>query len=220
MVNPGHIPLKRNMPIVFTEFGLYVDKHGDPSHIGTVEWEGRAERVAWHPPYILLFGSRFVEIRHVKTGRLVQIIPGNDMQCVWDDRSTNHSRADSEGSRDEIISQEPRVHGVMNMEAPQHDRRGVITQRVFELVPSFPLPLHGPLAPPSHASYLNHDVKCDSCSQVWFSLASSSVCVRKLITIMSKMIIGTRYQCGNCPSIPHPYNLVCGFMPSSKSAPP
>jgi len=52
------------------------------------------------------------------------------------------------------------------------------------------------------------------------SLASSPVCARKLITIMSKMIIGTRYQCGNCPSIPHPYNLVCGFMPSSKAVLP
>jgi len=33
---------------------------------------------------------------------------------------------------------------------------------------------------------LNHGLRCDSCSQ---------------------MIIGTRYQCGNCPSIPHSYNL-------------
>ena len=44
----------------FTEFGLYVDRHGDPSRsTGTVEWEGTAEKVAWHPPYILLFDSRF-----------------------------------------------------------------------------------------------------------------------------------------------------------------
>lgn len=33
---------------------------------------------------------------------------------------------------------------------------------------------------------LSHGVRCGSCSQ---------------------MIVGTRYQCGNCPSIPHPYNL-------------
>ncbi|KAF9646326.1 hypothetical protein BDM02DRAFT_3188932 [Thelephora ganbajun] len=35
----------------YDEFGLYVDKHGDPSRrIGTVEWEETAERVSWNPP--------------------------------------------------------------------------------------------------------------------------------------------------------------------------
>ncbi|KAH9957979.1 CNH domain-containing protein [Lactifluus volemus] len=41
------------------EFGLYVNRHGDPSRTkGTIEWEGTAEHVAWHPPYILIFDSR------------------------------------------------------------------------------------------------------------------------------------------------------------------
>ncbi|KAF9647677.1 hypothetical protein BDM02DRAFT_3097703, partial [Thelephora ganbajun] len=54
-----------------------------------VEWEGTAEWVAWNPPYILI-DSRFIGIRHVETGHLVQIISGKDMQCIWDgrDRST------------------------------------------------------------------------------------------------------------------------------------
>lgn len=139
-----------------TEFGLYVDKHGDPSRrMGTVEWEGTAERVAWHPPYILLFDSRFIEIRHVETGRLVQIISGNDMRCIWDGRGTNHSQAISDGAYDEIVSQEPRVHGVMNMETPQPGKRGVTTQHVFELIPTVPLFLPGSLASPSHVSYFN-----------------------------------------------------------------
>src|SRR5258708_37068695 len=64
---------------VITEFGMYVDRHGDPSRaVITVEWEGTAEKVAYHPPYVLLFDPRFIEIRHVETGRLAQIIPGND----------------------------------------------------------------------------------------------------------------------------------------------
>ena len=146
----------QNELIAFTEFGLYVDKHGDPSRrIGTIEWEGTAERVAWHPPYILLFDSRFIEIRHVETGRLVQIISGHEMRCIWDGRGTNHSQAVSEGSWDEIVSQEPRVHGVMNMETTQPGRRGVTTQHVFELIPTVPLFLPGSLASPSHASYFN-----------------------------------------------------------------
>jgi len=142
--------------LCYDEFGLYVDKHGDPSRrMGTVEWEGTAERVAWHPPYILLFDSRFIEIRHVETGRLVQIISGNEMRCIWDGRGTNHSQAISEGSWDEVVSQEPRVHAVMNMDSPQPGRRGATAQHVFELIPTVPLYLPGSLASPSHASYFN-----------------------------------------------------------------
>ncbi|KAF9650024.1 hypothetical protein BDM02DRAFT_3112857, partial [Thelephora ganbajun] len=86
----------------YDEFGLYVDKHGDPSRsIGTVE------RVAWHPPYTL-FGSRFIEIRRVETGRLVQITSRKGMRCIWEGQGTNHPQAVSE-SWDEIVSEEPRV---------------------------------------------------------------------------------------------------------------
>ncbi|KAF9647691.1 hypothetical protein BDM02DRAFT_3097717, partial [Thelephora ganbajun] len=54
---------------------------------------------------IFLFGSRFVEIRHIKTGRLAQITSGNDMRRIWDERGTNHSQAISKGCWDEIVSQ-------------------------------------------------------------------------------------------------------------------
>ena len=139
-----------------TEFGLYVDKHGDPSRrMGTIEWEGTAERVAWHAPYILLFDSRFIEIRHVETGRLVQIISGNHMRCIWDGRGTNCPQAVSEGPWDEVVSQEPRVHGVMSMEAPQTGRKGATTQHVFELIPAAPSLLPGSLASPSHFNQSN-----------------------------------------------------------------
>ena len=140
--------LKRNGLTSFTEFGLYVDKFGDLSRsISTVEWEGKAERVACHPPYILLFDTRFIEIRHVETGHLVQIISGNDIQCIWDGRGTNHSQTVSESSSDGVISQESRIHGVMNMvvEAPQPGNRGVMARHVFELVPTVPLFLPGSL---------------------------------------------------------------------------
>ena len=135
-----------------TEFGLYVDKHGDPSRpMCIVEWEGMAERVACHPPYILLFDNRFIEIRHVATGRLVQVIPGNDAQCTWDGRGTNYSQVVSEGS-DEVVSGEPRIHGVMNMEASQPGMRGMTIQHVFELIPTILPSSFGSLASPLHAS--------------------------------------------------------------------
>jgi len=156
MVRFGCRALERDELTASTEFGIYVDKHGEPSRrIGTIEWEGTAERVAWHAPYILLFDSRFIEIRHVETGRLVQIISGNDMRCIWDGRGTNNPQATSEGAMDEVVSQEPRVHGVMNMEVVQPGRRPATTQHVFELIPTVPLFLPGSLASPSHASYFN-----------------------------------------------------------------
>ena len=118
-----------NELIAFTEFGLYVDEYGDLSRgIEAVELEGTAERIALHPPYIL-FDSRFIEIRHVEIGCLVQIISGDDIRCAWNDRGTNHSYVISGGSSD--VSQEPRVHGVMNMEVSRLGKGGVTTQHVL-----------------------------------------------------------------------------------------
>ena len=103
--------------------------------MGTVEWEGKAARVAWHLSYILLFNPRFIEVRHTLTGRLVQVIFGNNIRCICDGRGANQFQPIHKGSSDEVLSQLPRVHGVMNMEAPQPDGRGaVMVEHVFELV--------------------------------------------------------------------------------------
>lgn len=143
------------------EFGLYVDRHGDPSRTaGTIEWEGTAERVAWHPPYILLFDSRFIEIRHIDTGRLVQIIPGNEIRCLWDGRGGGAPPAMTPGPDgwQDGVSQESRVHAVMRAEpAPGHARARGVFQQVFELVPTIPLYLPGSLSSPNMAdTYFPH----------------------------------------------------------------
>lgn len=41
--------------------------------------------LALHYPYILAFEPTFVEVRHVETGHLVQIIPGNHIRCLFAD---------------------------------------------------------------------------------------------------------------------------------------
>ncbi|KAG6841126.1 hypothetical protein C0991_001695 [Blastosporella zonata] len=131
--------------LCYDEFGLYVDKHGEPSRqAGTVEWEGTAERVALHAPYFMIFDSRFIEIRDLATGRLVQIIPGNDVRCIWDGRgvSTNVTATPV----DHIV-QEAQVHAVMNgADAPGASRSKVVAQCVVELIPTLPLTGPGPLA--------------------------------------------------------------------------
>ncbi|KAL5513096.1 TUS1 [Sanghuangporus vaninii] len=145
--------------LCYDEFGLYVDRHGDPSRsVGTIEWEGTAERVAWHPPYVLLFDTRFIEIRHVETGRLAQIIPGNDIRCIWDGRGSNVPPVGTPGPDGwtDTGPQEARIHAVM--QAPETTGNGArpsraVAQHVFQLVPTIPLYLPGSLSSPSHSQY-------------------------------------------------------------------
>ncbi|KAF7971187.1 hypothetical protein HWV62_21862 [Athelia sp. TMB] len=156
----GMFRIAEEFLLCYDEFGLYVDKHGEPSRaLSTIEWEGTAEQVAIHPPYVLLFDSRFIEIRHVSTGRLVQIIPGSDIHCLWDGRglSTNIVNTGPE-SWSEGMSQEPRIHAVMNAPDPVTSpgtglRPRAVAQHVFELIPTVPLYLPGSLAAPSTTTY-------------------------------------------------------------------
>ncbi|KAH7105901.1 Dbl-like domain-containing protein [Auriculariales sp. MPI-PUGE-AT-0066] len=143
--------------LCYNEFGLYVDRHGDPSRsTGTIEWEGTAEKVAWHPPYILLFDSRFIEIRHIDTGRLVQIIPGNEIRCLWDGRGGGAPPVMTPGPDgwQDGTSQESRVHAAMRAEPmPGQNRARGSYQHVFELVPTIPLYLPGSLSSPGADTY-------------------------------------------------------------------
>ncbi|RXW24807.1 hypothetical protein EST38_g1012 [Candolleomyces aberdarensis] len=127
--------------LAYDEFGLYVDKHGDPVRNGVIiEWEGTAERVACHPPFVLLFDTRFIEIRYIETGRLAQIIPGNDIRCIWDGRGVSSKNPSNE-------QQEAKVHIVMtNTEGM--GRSKAIAQCVSELVPT--VPIYPPQPSPRH----------------------------------------------------------------------
>jgi hypothetical protein len=104
-----------------------------------VEWEGTAERAAHHPPYVLLFDSRFIEVRNAETGRLAQIILGDQVRCIWAGlaMTPRDPVRDAEDSR-----QEPRVHAVMSRHSIP-ERAGVIAQQIFELVPTVPLDRNG-----------------------------------------------------------------------------
>ena len=144
-----------------------MNRHGDPSRTkGTIEWEGTAEHVAWHPPYILIFDSRFIEVRHVETGRLCQVIPGNDLQCTmylgwtgsvnapcraWTERSLGRSTV-ARGTR-------PCVRRVddtsIGRASPSGATRGVI-QHIFELIPTVLPFLPEELASPTQQSSFVH----------------------------------------------------------------
>ncbi|CAE6417885.1 unnamed protein product [Rhizoctonia solani] len=146
--------------LCYDEFGIYVNRHGDPTrNVGTtIEWEGRAERVAFHPPFVVLFDSRFIEIRHIEKGNLLQIIKGEDVRCVWDGRGAKiHPTVTPgpEGWSDGTGSQESTIHVVMNSNdsGPGGQRGKTQYQHISELVPTVPLFLPGPLASPSASTY-------------------------------------------------------------------
>lgn len=47
-----------------------------------VRWEAKAYGFAQRSEHVLLFSSDFVEIRHTPTGRLVQVISGQDIRLL------------------------------------------------------------------------------------------------------------------------------------------
>ncbi|OAX37661.1 Dbl-like domain-containing protein [Rhizopogon vinicolor AM-OR11-026] len=136
----GMFRVENEFLLCYDEFGIYVDNHGVPSRsTGTIEWEGTAERVAIHWPYVLLFDSRFIEVRHVATGLLAQIIPGHETRCIWDGPSFALPLTGSEGFL-QPMNLVPRIHCVMT--PPEPVQQGVVgrplpaAQHVFELTPA------------------------------------------------------------------------------------
>lgn len=112
-----------------------MNKTGDPIPTkDTIEWGGTAEHVACHPPYILIFNSRFIEVRRIDTGLLCQVIRGNDLRCTWNGYGSSIPlpEPDSDGSFGDAPASRPSVCGAMRAD----DSADVVLQRVFELVPT------------------------------------------------------------------------------------
>ncbi|EPT02968.1 hypothetical protein FOMPIDRAFT_1142932 [Fomitopsis schrenkii] len=80
--------------LCYDEFAFYVNRTGWRSRKEfMVYWEGYPTGFALHYPYVLAFEPTFVEIRHVETGAMSQIIQGNNLRLLFADTppSTTHS---------------------------------------------------------------------------------------------------------------------------------
>ncbi|KAL7312851.1 RHO1 GDP-GTP exchange protein 2, variant 2 [Mucor circinelloides] len=69
--------------LCYNEIAFYIDKKGRrirPDWI--INWEGHPTAFAFRYPYILAFDSSFIEIRHVNTGDLTQVITGHNIRCL------------------------------------------------------------------------------------------------------------------------------------------
>ncbi|KAI6041904.1 CNH-domain-containing protein [Pisolithus marmoratus] len=80
--------------LCYDDFAFYVNKNGWRSRQEfMVHWEGSPTGFALHYPYVLAFEPMFVEVRHVETGAMSQVIQGNNLRLLFAESppSTSHT---------------------------------------------------------------------------------------------------------------------------------
>ncbi|KAI8150181.1 hypothetical protein BJV82DRAFT_707923 [Fennellomyces sp. T-0311] len=112
IIDPEHLTMNRNLPDVkhpdfapilqrgddlkplgmfrcggyyllcYNAFAFLVDNHGTLIPNSWIEWEGTPETIAFCYPYVIAFDSRFIEVRHAESGKLIQILAGEHMRCL------------------------------------------------------------------------------------------------------------------------------------------
>ncbi|WVR06073.1 hypothetical protein IAU60_003101 [Kwoniella sp. DSM 27419] len=147
--------------LCYDSFGIYVDRHGEPNRdCRAIEWEGRPDSIAFHPPYLLLISAPFIEIRHINTAKLLQIYTGSDLRLTWDgsggQRNQPVDNPGKDGYGEETKIQEPQIH--ICQRAPDLRQLGRslqgVGQHVFELSPT--LLLNNPLMNPFNGHDSNY----------------------------------------------------------------
>ncbi|WVQ84886.1 hypothetical protein IAT38_007049 [Cryptococcus sp. DSM 104549] len=78
--------IEEDFLLCYDEFAFYVNKNGWRSRPKwAIVWEGVPTSFALQYPYVIAFEPTFIEVHHVETGHLVQIIPGTNIQCLFAD---------------------------------------------------------------------------------------------------------------------------------------
>jgi len=78
--------------LCYEDFAFYINKNGWRSRPNwIIHWEGTPTSFALHYPYVLAFEPTFIEIRHIHSGLMAQVIPGTNLSCLFADTppSTN-----------------------------------------------------------------------------------------------------------------------------------
>lgn len=65
------------------DFAFLMTKKGELAKKELIEWEGRPESFAMAYPYIVAFEAGLIEIRHIETGALEQLILGNNIKRLY-----------------------------------------------------------------------------------------------------------------------------------------
>ncbi|KAI8852236.1 CNH domain-containing protein [Chytridium lagenaria] len=74
---------ENNYLLCFNECGFYVDNFGRRTRGNfLLNWAGSPSSFAYMNPYVLAFESTFIEVWHVETGNLQQVLPMNNLAAV------------------------------------------------------------------------------------------------------------------------------------------
>lgn len=78
--------IDREFLLCYDEFAFYVNRNGWRAKGNwIIHWEGNPISFALHHPYVLAFEPSFIEVRHVETGALHQVITGYNLRCLFAD---------------------------------------------------------------------------------------------------------------------------------------
>ncbi|KAF9105265.1 hypothetical protein BGX27_009707 [Mortierella sp. AM989] len=69
----------------YNDFAFTMTKNGNLAKSDLIEFEGRADSFALVHPYIIAFESQLIEIRHIETGALEQLIIGDNIRVLYTD---------------------------------------------------------------------------------------------------------------------------------------
>ncbi|KAF9398103.1 RHO1 GDP-GTP exchange protein 2 [Mortierella sp. AD011] len=67
----------------YSDFAFIMTKNGNLAKTELIEFEGRAESFALVYPYIIAFESQLIEIRHIETGTLEQLVLGDNIRVLY-----------------------------------------------------------------------------------------------------------------------------------------
>ncbi|KAG0018570.1 hypothetical protein BGZ80_007014 [Entomortierella chlamydospora] len=67
----------------YSDFAFVMTKNGNLAKTELIEFEGRAESFALVYPYIIAFESQLIEIRHIETGTLEQLVLGDNIRVLY-----------------------------------------------------------------------------------------------------------------------------------------
>jgi len=102
------------------DLGCYIDKHGAPTRqCGYIKWETKLVSYANRNGHVLLFSPEFIEIRNTTTGRIVQVIEGEDMRLMYSGPYTkkeNPILVAMRGSKDDENGQSEKIVELLETE--------------------------------------------------------------------------------------------------------
>ncbi|RCH80372.1 RHO1 GDP-GTP exchange protein 2, partial [Rhizopus azygosporus] len=94
-----------NILLCYNELAFYIDKKGKRVRKDwCISWEGSPTAFSFRFPYVVAFNTNFIEVRHIDTGDLLQVIPGNNIRCLRPDSTDRiHGVMDDRLAGSEVI---------------------------------------------------------------------------------------------------------------------